>query len=86
VISTDLRSGVPYVNQHGITGLIVPPGDPAALAAAMTKLIEDEHYAKELGSAAERRVRAEFHVDRVIDAHLELYASILRRISPDLEL
>ncbi len=79
VISTDLKSGVPYVNQHGITGLIVPPSDPQALAAAMKTLLEDEPYALSLGRAAERRVLAEFHVDKVVDAHLELYASLLRR-------
>jgi glycosyltransferase involved in cell wall biosynthesis len=70
---------VPYVNQHGITGLIVPPGDPQALAAAMKTLLEDEPYALSLGRAAERRVIAEFHVDKVVDAHFELYASLLRR-------
>jgi rhamnosyl/mannosyltransferase len=78
VISTDLKSGVPYVNQHGVTGMIVPPADPRALAAAMQRLIEDPHYAQRLGEAAERRVVAEFHVDRVIDAHIELYARTLR--------
>jgi glycosyltransferase involved in cell wall biosynthesis len=73
VISTDLKSGVPYVNQHGVTGLIVPPSDSKALAAAMKTLIADEQRTVALGAAAERRAIAEFHVDRVIDAHLELY-------------
>ncbi len=77
VISTDLKSGVPYVNQHGLTGLIVPPGDPQALAAAMKTLLEDEPRALALGLAAQRRVLAEFHVDKVVDAHVELYASLL---------
>jgi glycosyltransferase involved in cell wall biosynthesis len=79
VISTDLKSGVPYVNQHGITGLIVPPADPVALAKAMTTLINDEPYACRLGEGAQRRVIAEFHVDRVIDAHVELYTETLRK-------
>ncbi len=78
VISTDLKSGVPYVNQHGVTGLIVPPRDPQALAAAMNELLEDEPRALAMGQAAQRRVLAEFHVDRIIEAHIELYASVLR--------
>ena len=78
VISTDLKSGVPYVNQHGVTGLIVPPGDARAMAAAMKTLLENEPYALSLGEAAERRVLAEFHVDKVVDAHIELYTRVLR--------
>ncbi|HKO47016.1 MAG TPA: glycosyltransferase [Polyangiaceae bacterium] len=78
VISTDLKSGVPYVNRHGVTGLIVPPSDVQALAAAMKTLLEDEPRALSLGEAAQRRVLAEFHVDQVVDAHFELYASFVR--------
>jgi rhamnosyl/mannosyltransferase len=79
VISTDLKSGVPYVNQHGVTGLIVAPGDPSALATAMDRLLDDEAYALSLGQAAARRVLAEFHVDKVVNEHIELYASLLRK-------
>jgi hypothetical protein len=38
-------------------------------------LIEDEPYAKRLGSYAQARVMSEFHVDRVVEAHLDLYQS-----------
>jgi len=82
VISTDLKSGVPYVNQHGVTGLIVPPKDPRALAIAMETLFNDETRARSLGEAAQRRVLAEFHVDKVVDAHVELYASLVRNARP----
>ena len=77
VISTDLKSGVPYVNQHGVTGLIVPPSDPRALAAAMKSLLVDEARALAMGQAAQRRVLSEFHVDQVVAAHIELYESLL---------
>lgn len=86
VISTDLKSGVPYVNQHQITGLVVPPADAPALAAAMKRLIEDPGYARSLGDAAQRRVIAEFHVDRVMDAHIELYTAALARNTAGSEL
>jgi len=82
VISTDLKSGVPYVNRHGVTGLIVPPSDPQALAAAMKTLLNAETRALSLGQAAQQRVLAEFHVDQVVDAHLELYAGLLRSAPP----
>jgi len=77
VISTNLKSGVPYVNRHGVTGLIVPPSDPRALATAMKKLLDDEPLALALGQAAQQRVLAEFHVEKVVDAHIELYTSLL---------
>lgn len=77
VISTNLRSGVPYVNQHGTTGLIVPPSDARALADAMNELLRDESRALALGEAAQRRVLAEFHVDKVVDAHFDLYEAVL---------
>lgn len=77
VISTDLKSGVPYVNQHGVTGIIVRPSDSQALADAMSNLLENEPHALSLGEAAQRRVFAEFHVDKVVDAHVELYANLV---------
>ena len=38
VVSCRIESGVPYVNQDGITGLVVPPRDPEELAKAIEKL------------------------------------------------
>ena len=48
VVCCQLHNGVTWVNQDGITGLVVPPADPAALRDAMLRLIEDE---KECGAA-----------------------------------
>lgn len=79
VISTNLKSGVPYVNLDQVTGLIVPPSEPRALAIAMETLIGDAPRALSMGDAAQRRVLAEFHVDKVVDEHLDLYASLVRR-------
>ena len=79
VISTDLKSGVPYVNQHKKTGLVVPPADAGALAGAMRTLLDDAAYASALGEAARQRVLAEFQIDRVIDAHIQLYAATVGR-------
>ena len=39
MVSTDLGTGVAWVNQHGETGLVVPPGDAAALRAAHRRLL-----------------------------------------------
>ena len=49
VICTDLPSGVPWVNQHGVTGLVVPPQDPSALASALSTLLADPASARANG-------------------------------------
>ncbi len=78
VISTDLKSGVPYVNRHGVTGVIVPPSDPLALAAAMKTLLNAESHAVSLGEAAQRRRARRVSRRSCRNAHLELYTSFLR--------
>lgn len=58
-VSTDV-SGVPELLADGENGLIVPPDDPAAFAAALERLIDDPALRARLGAAADRRVRAHF--------------------------
>lgn len=62
----------------GHTGVLVPPGDPAALASAIRALADDPARARRLGEAGRRRVRREFSADsmagRVMAAYRELLA------------
>ena len=60
VVSTNVRSGVPWVNQHGVTGLVVEPGDVVALRRAVTSLLEDRPARERMGMAAQHRVAGEF--------------------------
>jgi len=77
VVSTSVPSGVPWVNQHGCTGLIVPPGDPAALAAAIESLSADPLLRQRMGDAGRRRVAAEFTADRMAQRTLAVYHDVL---------
>lgn len=52
--------GLPEAVEEGTTGLLVPPGDPAALAAAIAALLSDPRRARALGEAGRRRVEGEF--------------------------
>jgi len=51
VVSTAV-GGVPEVVADGENGLLVPPGDPAALAAALARLLDDDALRERLGRAA----------------------------------
>jgi len=56
--------------------LLVPPGDPAALHAALAGLLGDEHARTSLGHAAARVAREDYGWDEIAAAHLELYARL----------
>jgi glycosyltransferase involved in cell wall biosynthesis len=79
VVSTDLPTGVPYANPHGVTGLIVPPGDAAALAAALDRLLGDDELRARLGGQARVRAVREFTVPRMVARTLTVYAEAIER-------
>jgi glycosyltransferase involved in cell wall biosynthesis len=60
VVSTRLAA-IPEQVVHGETGLLVPPGDPGALARAVGALLDDQAHRRDLGSAG--RARAERFYD-----------------------
>ena len=69
--------GVPEIVGHGITGLLVPPADPAALAAAILSLLEDPVRAVRLGAAGRRRAVSDFSLSGHVAAIERLYARML---------
>jgi len=77
VVSTDLATGVRSVNRNGITGLVVPPGEPDALANSLNRLLSDPGLRAAFGDAARQRVEQEFSVDRMVSKTLEIYCEIL---------
>ncbi|HKW41273.1 MAG TPA: glycosyltransferase, partial [Gemmatimonadales bacterium] len=60
--------GIPDIIVDGETGLLVAPGDPAALAAALQRLAEDRGLAARLGAAGRAHVRAHFSWDGIVAA------------------
>jgi len=79
VISTDLPSGVPWVNRHGTSGLVVPPNDAAALGEAIRSLLADDLARTTLGAGARTRVRQEFGAARMAQRTVALYREVLGR-------
>jgi glycosyltransferase involved in cell wall biosynthesis len=66
-------SGIPELIENGATGLLVPPGDSVALAAALEKLIRDPARRAALGAAGESRVRRCFAARVGIDLLAERF-------------
>jgi starch synthase len=68
--------GIPEVVSNGVTGLLVPPDDPGALAMALNTLIRDPGHAAELGRAGRERAVTEFGWPAVAAQTAALYAEI----------
>jgi starch synthase len=71
--------GIPEVVDHGVTGLLVPPDDPAALAQALNALARDPALADAYGRAGRARAVAEFSWPAVAAATVELYTQLVKR-------
>lgn len=69
--------GTPEAVEHGVTGLLVPPGDAPALAKALAELLLDPARARGMGEAAARRAARVFAEDRVVAALEAAYARAL---------
>ncbi len=68
--------GIPEVVADGETGLLVPPGDPPALARAINALVTDERRATEMGRLGRKRVVADFGWDSIAAETAALYAEL----------
>jgi len=82
VVSTNLPTGVPWVNRHGETGLVVEPGDASALAAALNTLIANPIARERMGARARSRVADEFSVDRMVSLSSSLYREVVLERQP----
>ena len=70
--------GIPEVVRDGETGLLVPPGDPGALAMALNEVLGDPVRAAAYGQAGRERAVAEFGWQAVAAQTAELYAELAR--------
>jgi glycosyltransferase involved in cell wall biosynthesis len=69
--------GLPEIVADGRTGLLVPPGDAAALAAAIRELADDPPRAAAIGAAGRERALGEFSQERCTARTEELYLAAL---------
>jgi glycosyltransferase involved in cell wall biosynthesis len=77
VVATNVSS-IPEIVVDGETGLLVPPDNAPALAAAITSVLDDPRDYRERGRA---RAQRKFSVGRMTDRTLAVYEKALRRRS-----
>ena len=69
--------GVPDLIEDDVSGVLVEPNDPAALAEGITALLEDRERARRLAAQARTRQRAEFDIDVMVERIQVLYEELL---------
>jgi sugar transferase (PEP-CTERM/EpsH1 system associated) len=70
--------GTPEVVVDRVTGLLVPPQDPGALARAIERLLRDPGLRRTMGRAGRRRVERHFHIQETVRQVQDLYEALLR--------
>lgn len=74
LVSTSIPgSGVSWVNKNGVSGLVVPPRDPKALAEAIVEIVSDDARYMDYCNGAARRFAQMFTFERMIDNCLAVY-------------
>ena len=71
VIVTDV-GGMPELVEDGVSGLVVPPRHPAALAEAIVRLASAPALRQRMGDAARERIRKRFHIETTIASMLDV--------------
>jgi len=77
VVCTEVGTGTSWVNQHGVTGLVVPPRDPEALAEAINTLLANPDLREEMGRKGRERVEKEFTKEIMAQRVLEVYREVV---------
>jgi len=71
--------GNPEVVEDGVTGLLVPPQDPEAIARALCLLLKDPKLALRLGQAGRKRVAERFSLEQMVRETETLYLQLIRK-------
>jgi glycosyltransferase involved in cell wall biosynthesis len=74
--------GIPEMITDGVNGLLVPPHDADALAAAIIRLLTDHPFADTLGRAGHDMVHDRFCIDLMVDAVQGIYEEGARAVRP----
>ena len=82
MISSEIGTGTSYINVGGETGIVVPPSDPEAFAAAMRTLWANPALAADMGQRATRRFDTLFTSEKMAADYAALYRDLVKE--PDI--
>ena len=74
--------GISDVVRDGETGLLVPAGDPGALAGALGRLLADPETRRRMGAAAAADARRRFSHEDYVEGMLQVYDAAVSSFSP----
>jgi len=74
--------GIPEMITDGVNGVLVPPHDPDALAAAIIRLLRDHPFADTLGRAGHDMVHDRFCIDLMVESVQAIYEEGARSVRP----
>jgi len=78
LVSSEIGTGTSYINIDGKTGVVVQPGDPDALKAALRSLWDNPGYAAYLGKNAAERFNSFFTAEKMANSYHKLYETLLK--------
>jgi len=73
--------GIPEIVEDGVNGLLVPPRDHAALAAAIVRALKDDDLRRWMGEAGFARVSERFTVERMVEKTVDVYRRVNAQVS-----
>ena len=74
IVSTNIiGSGVPWVNENGITGYVVEPRNPEKIAEAIVKILDNEDTYNSFSNNAYKRFVEKFHINVAVKKIIDLY-------------
>lgn len=78
IVSTAIPgSGVSWVNEHLVSGLVVEPENPKALVTAFKKIMGDAQLKQKMSEGSRNRYKTNFTRDKMVEKSMEIYAKLM---------
>ncbi|MBW1613078.1 MAG: glycosyltransferase [Deltaproteobacteria bacterium] len=77
IVATNI-DGITEQITDGVTGILVPPKDPSALAKAIIRALTNKELARSMGLSAREKVELEFSVEKMVAETERVYLSLLK--------